>query len=153
MDANAQQIDSIFRTNATLRSACEQSNAEGLAYYLFRDAAVRQAIVAPSVTVTRPGKGVQSIDRGHYVMPLFGIYQGVATITGGPESWAWLKIDIKPLPDGAFQLEWVRAKYELSGAAAMPSRIERTYGPIGRLTFIRTSQCWEVREDSVDDSQ
>jgi hypothetical protein len=153
VDANVQKIEAIFNTNAALRSVCERSDIEGLKYYLFRDAGVRQAFVARDVKVTRPGKGVQSIDRNHYVMPAFGIHQGREMITGGPEPWAWLKIDIKALPDGAFQLEWIRAKYELSGATAMPSRLEHTYGPLGRLIFVRTSQCWEVREDSVDDPQ
>jgi hypothetical protein len=147
VDPNYDDVEAIFLINASLRSVCERADIEGFKYYLFREARVRQTFVSPVVKVTRPDKGVQSQVRERYVMPTFGIHQGVEMVTGGPEEWAWLKVDVKPLAEGAFQLEWVRAKYERIGAGAMPGRLERTYGPIGRLTFVRTAQCWELGED------
>jgi hypothetical protein len=151
-DENFQDIEALFATNATLQSVCQRQDVEGFKYFLFHEARARKLFIGPLVQVTPPGKGMQRLFRKDYVMPSFGIDRGREMVTGGPEDGAWLKVDIKPLTDGAFQLEWVRAKYELTGAAAMPGRLERTYGPIGKLTFVRTTQCWALSDDVVEDA-
>ena len=152
VDRNVAQIEALFATNATLRSVCERADVDGFRYFLFRDPAVRQLFVGPAVDVIRPGRDRQSVRREHYAMPSFGIDRGVETVDDASAGSGWLKVDIRPLADGAFQMEWVRAEYELQGAAAMPIRLARTFGPVGRLTFVRTSQCWEVRNDEIADS-
>lgn len=156
--ADAGNLDHIFARDATFRSVCDRMDIEGFRYYLFHHPDVRHAIVADSVSVLRPDMPPRNVQRDHYTMhdiPLFGMHQGVETITERHEfeaeypEWAWLKIEVEPLPNDAFRLVWQRAEYETTGAAAMPGRLLSTHGPTGQLTFRRTAQCWELVEDSV----
>lgn len=146
----ADDIQSIFRQNATLHSVCDRSDIDGFKYYFFHEVVVRRAFVASSVRVLRPREKPRNVKRVRYVPPVFGMYQGVETIKDASNDTSMLKVEVVPLPNCGFQIVWVRAEYELEGAAAMPTQLTRTYGPAGRLTFRRTSQCWELTEDSVE---
>jgi hypothetical protein len=156
----AESIDAIFARDATLRSVCDRADIDGFKYYFFNHADMRHAVVAGTVRVIRPDSAPRNVQRDRYSLeeiPIFGVHQGVETVTERPAfqadtpDGAWLKVDVEPLPDGAFQIVWVRAQYEVTGAMAMPGRLLRTHGPTGRLTFRRTAQCWELVEDAITD--
>jgi hypothetical protein len=144
------EIESIFSANSSWQNACETGDMEGFKHHFFRHMRVRHAFLASKVKVTRPDTGIKMVARNRYSTPTFLIYQGVETIIDPQDDWTWLKVDIKPLADGAFQMEWVRANYDIDRATALPIRRVSTFGPVGRLTFVRTSQCWELTEDSVE---
>jgi hypothetical protein len=148
--SNSAATEALFSKSATLRSICDRSDIEGFRYFYFREAPVRQAFVATNVRLVRPDKADESVARAAYVPHNFTVDQGVEVLLGPGREWARLKIDIKSLADGAFQVQWVRADYDLHGAAAAPYRVRRTYGPVGRLTFVRANQCWELSEDRIE---
>jgi hypothetical protein len=145
------EIESIFSANSSWQNACETGDMEGFKHHFFRHARVRHAFVASKVKVTRPDGGIKMVARNRYFEPPFLIYQGVETIIDPQDDWTWLKVDIKPLADGVFQMEWIRANYDIDRNTALPIRRVSTFGPVGRLTFARTRQCWELTEDSVEE--
>lgn len=146
----AEDIETIFSKDATLRSVCDRSDIEGFRYYFFHHAKVRESFVAANIRVIRPHKRPRKVRQADYHMPEFGVDRGTEFVLDAPNKSTFLKVETVQLPDLAFQLLWVRADYEYHGAHAQPGRVKRTYGPTGRLTFQRTKQCWELVEDRID---
>jgi hypothetical protein len=149
-DSHSAATEALFGQSATLRSVCNSSDIDGFRYFYFREAPVRKAFVAGKVRIVRPGMPDQSVTRAAYTPHNFNVHQDVETLLEPGREWVHLKIDIKPSADGAFQVKWVRADYDLHGEEAAPYQVRRTYGPVGYLTFVRANQCWELSEDRIE---